>query len=437
MDLKLLQEIFQDIVTSPNAESRAQEGIDAIREELKGKKIIIYPAGALGRLLSQTLQVYGINTFLFIDRAAAEVSVVDGIPVKEPSFISTVNEDSVILVSANSSSLGKTLRQVVSEHNPDVPVLDGFLINRILRYPICQRQLEDNQVFDIVRCENCGHEESDCGIFLAYLKRVAPGQRDELLWKSRSFNWLGYLISQKCTLKCKHCCEMIPYLKNGRFVSCDTVISDIRKIAQSCHFLKFVYFIGGEPFLHPEFEKILLELLQLENIGYIKSFTNGTVFPSDSLCKILKNPRIMLTVSNYEKVLSGKLKENFYATKKKLDEWRIHYVFNPQLEWRDFSSFEFHEDKKHTLEEIFSNCSLSHYRRLHEGILYHCAHQYAGIQLGELIEFPHECIHIHEYDPIELAKVIEDWDKLPYIDACRYCTMPYDAEVVPAGEQIK
>lgn len=436
MNSTTLQEIYQKISVSPSAGSEAREAVDSVIDGLKGKKVLIYPAGALGRLLSKTLQSYGIMTDSFIDRAADEIVTAGGIPVEDPSFLSSVDGEHVVLLAANSTSLYNTLKDVVRGYNPDVSVIDGFSVNRILRYPICQTQLEKQQSFDIVQCENCGYEGHGCVICHTYLRRVAPGLRHDDPWRSRSFDWFGYIVGQRCTMKCRHCCESIPYLPNPGFVPCDTIISDIQKVAQSCNFLKFVEFIGGEPFLHPEFKDILTKSLQIENIGYIKSFTNGTIVPSDDLCEILKNPRFMLQVSNYEKTLTGSLRDRFFTTKRKLDDWGIHYVYSPQTEWRDFSSFEIHTDSKHTLETIFQSCPLAGCHRLYKGVLFRCPHQYAGVQLDKLVKVPVECINIHKYGQKDLARAIEDFEKVPYIDACRYCTLPFDAKVVQAGEQL-
>jgi hypothetical protein len=431
-----LQDIYRKISETPHAGSEAQEAAESFIDQMKGKRVLIYPAGALGRLLSKTLRSYGIITEYFIDRAAGEIGLVSGIPVKDPSFLSSADRNSVVLVAANTMPLYNTLKGVVEENNQDIPVMDGFFINRILRYPVCRNQLEDQQSFDIVQCENCGYEGKGCVLCHTYLQRVSPGIRHDDIWRSKSFDWFGYIVGQRCTMKCRHCCESIPYLPNPGFTPCDTIISDINKIAQSCDFLKFVEFVGGEPFLHPEFQEILTKALQIENIGYIKSFTNGTIVPPDSLCEILKNPRFMLQVSNYEKTLTGTLRDRFFATKKKLDDWNIHYVYAPQTEWRDFSSFKAHNDSKHSLETIFQCCPLAGCHRLYKGVLFRCPHQYAGIQLKKLAQVPVECIDLNKFGQKDLAKAIEAFEKVPYIDACRYCALPFDAKIVPAGEQL-
>jgi organic radical activating enzyme len=433
---EFIHNIYAEIIDTKETPEHVSAAIGIILQELKDQKVIIYPAGAVGKLLAKTLSYYNISPEFFIDRQATDIKSVDGVEVRDPSVLAKIDDGYTILVAANRRTLFDTLNTAVMAQNPSIPVMDGFIINRILRYPLCQKQLDSRISFDITQCENCGYEGKGCRFCLAYLKRVAPGERSEDTWRSRSFDWFGYIVGQRCTMKCRHCCESIPYLKNPGFVPCEMIISDITKVAQSSHFLKFVEFIGGEPFLHPEFEKLLKESLRIENIGYIKSFTNGTVVPKDSLCEILKNPRIMIQLSNYEKTLTGALRENFLKTKKKFDDWGIHYVYAPNTEWRDFSSFDLHHDPVHSLETIFKECPLAGCHRLYKGKLYRCPHQYAGVEQGKLKKLPVECIEIHQFSQEDLGKAIESFEQVSYIDACRYCTMPFDAVAVPAGEQI-
>jgi len=430
------QKIYHDISRTANAGAEAEDAAGEVLGYLEGKKIMIYPAGALGRLLERTLRHYGIRIEAFIDRAAAEIIAVGDVPVREPSSLTSITRDFIVLIAVNNQTLYDTLDGIVREQDPGSAIIDGFLINRLLRYPLCQNQLNNKIPFNLVQCENCGYEGKGCTIFHTYLRRVAPGTRQNDAWRSTKFDWFGCIVSQRCSMKCKYCCESIPYIPNPGFVPAATILSDIRKVAQSCYFLKFVEFIGGEPFLHPEIEKILTGALEIDNIGYIKSFTNGTILPSDSLCDLLGNSRIMLHVSNYEKCLKGRMLERFLSTKKKLDDCGIHYVYIPQNEWKNFSSYDLFTTSVHSIEERFSACPIAQCHRLYYGTLYRCPHQYAGIMMGKLEKRPFECIDVHTMGQKELADAIEKFEELPFTDACRHCPMPFDARVILPGEQI-
>jgi hypothetical protein len=141
-------------------------------------------------------------------------------------------------------------------------------------------------------------------------------------------------------------------------------------------------------------------------------------------------------VSNYEKCLTGRMLERFLATRKKLDDFGIHYVYIPQNEWKDFSSYEPFTKSAHTLEERFSACPIAPCHRLYRGTLYRCPHQYAGIIMGKLEKRPVECIDVHTMGPKELAGAIEKFEAMSFTEACRHCRMPFDARVVPPGEQL-
>ncbi len=424
-------------LTSPSTDSdRITALVNSCRKELHNKKIVIYPAGYMGRTLGNTLRRQGLPVAFYVDRAARDIGTFDGIAVREPHILSKLSDDHVVFVSVNLDYMMKQLTSIVRGYHSSLTIVNGFQANRLLSYPVCLQKLADSETFDLIACENCGFERHGCSIAMQYLKRVACHQPMEDDWRSPSYTWFGYIVGQACTLKCIHCCEAIPFLKEHKFVAKEVIVSDVRKMAEASQFLTFVELIGGEPFLHPQFQSLIEELMEIKNIGYIKSFTNGTIVPSVDLCRILKNPRFMLQVSNYEKQAEGKLLENIRQTRAVLKEQQVPYIFTQNFEWQDFTSFDLHHTDKHKVKAVFDACMLRNCNRLYNGMLYRCPHQYAGVELGVLKRQPVECVDINSGDIRKLARAIEAFENVAYIDACRHCLMPFDAPTVPAGIQL-
>ncbi|MCX5813462.1 MAG: radical SAM protein [Proteobacteria bacterium] len=433
---KIIKDALLEISsTNPNLD-KIKPMIDELLQQLRKNKIVIYPAGYLGQLLEKTLLEQGIAINFYIDRAADKIKQINNIPVFEPQRLCELSNDTVVLVSANLDSMTQQLSDIVRQYNNQITILNGFETNRLLRYPICSKRIVNGTSLDLVECENCGFERHGCLLCMTYLKKVACATTLEDDWRSKSFTWFGYIVGQACTLKCIHCCEAVPFQKEHKFIPKDVIIEDVQKVAASSQFLTFVELIGGEPFMHPDYKKLVEELLEIENIGYIKSFTNGTIVPSVELCQILKNPRFMLQVSNYEKQATGKLLDNIYATRKILKEQNVPYIFTQNFEWQDFTPFDLHNTEESRLKAVFDACTLRNCNRLYQSILYRCPHQYAGVELGVLEKHAVECVDINAHNERGLADAIEAFENVGYIDACRYCLMPFDAPSVPAGMQL-
>lgn len=436
--LNKLNDILNDFENSDFDLEKIKKSSNDVSENLKSKKLVIYPAGVNGQLIQKTLLECGINVEYFVDRAYESLKNINGVNVLDTPKLKEITDEYIVIISANLKTQVEFFMQTASELNPKINMIDGKNLNRLLKALGCIKRLNSKEPFDLLECENCGFERKSCAIVESYLKREGKYKEIEDDYRSTTFDWFGYIVSQTCTLKCKHCCEKIPYLKDKGFTPVEEIVKDVKKIAESSKFLRFVELIGGEPFLHPHIEKLLTELLKIENIGYIKSFTNATVVPSDELCEIMKNPRFMLQISNYEKSATGKLLENIFITRKKLEEKGVKFLFTKNFEWLDFSSFDENKnnDSADQLKKVFDNCFLINCHRVYKGKLYRCPHQYAGIQLEKLKEIVPECLDIHSMSQTELADTLEKFENVDYIDACKYCSLPFDAQPVPAGEQL-
>ncbi len=437
MDLK---EIMDGYLTSDDPNGKG-ELAEKFVESLRGYEIIIYGAGAVGTSVLSALRMNGMEPLFFVDRRYKECPCIDGIRVEPPEKLALVPYEGAIIIMAINAEVIRVFDREplenIKKYNPYIKVMrEGVNVANILRSAHCYQKLYENRVFDLAECLDCGGETRLCSIYQKYLYRIAGVPASRVGSRSQKFDWFGYIMGQYCSLKCKDCCEHVPYFKNPVFSKYDTILSDCSKIAASCEFIRYIELVGGEPFLHPDLERILKGLLQIRNVGYIKIFTNGTIVPKDEVLKILTSDRIVVDLSNYTSQTTGRLLENIHKTMDKFKEYNIRYIYSESKEWTDWGDF---HDRGRTDEELaynFSHCFCANCHRVFQGILYRCPHQYAGIQRGMMSYTEGEYIDLNAYDSEELARRLDRFEELEFTDGCRRCDMPFDSPVIPAGIQL-
>lgn len=57
--------------------------------------------------------------------------------------------------------------------------------------------------------------------------------------------------------------------------------------------------MGGEPFLYPNLKEILEYLLAQKKVLGIMLITNSTLLPKPEVLELLKNPKILVEISDY------------------------------------------------------------------------------------------------------------------------------------------
>lgn len=425
-------------------ENEAKDNISKeIQQCLRKEKIIIYGAGAAGKALGAVLDRLHIKIECFVDRKFRDIVEINGRKVLGVDYLQKYRNERVLVIVSIDTQLflefQDEIEKNINQYCPQSLVIPyGRDLILALKYGMCKNILLSNANFSIADCINCGAESRGCDIFDEYLRNIASKSViDKTSFKTKYYKYFGYILSNVCTLKCKHCCEMVPYYREKGFVEADIVIENCRKIADASQFTMYIELIGGEPFLHPDIIYILQELLKIEDVGYVKIFTNGTVVPSEQLCAVLKNPRIVIVWSNYQDVLEGALLDNVNRTREIFEKEGIEYIYSMSKTWLDFSSFDYVDKSEKELEKDFEDCHLANCHRLYEGVLYRCPHQYAAMRLGKIKIEEKYCVDIGEADSLEeLSKKLFDFINLQYVDSCRYCVVPYKAREVPAGEQI-
>lgn len=128
--------------------------------------------------------------------------------------------------------------------------------------------------------------------------------------KVNLFNTAFYITS-KCTLKCKYCVQMSPYIKNKTNFTIESIKKDFENYFNIVDFVYKVTLVGGEPLLYDK----LTELIKWLTENYGKRFlevniiTNGTIIPNDELLNICKINNIIFDISVYEDIVSNSKRE--------------------------------------------------------------------------------------------------------------------------------
>jgi len=107
--------------------------------------------------------------------------------------------------------------------------------------------------------------------------------------------WVG----QACSLKCEHCCHLIPYVK-PRLYNIDALINECERVLKICD-IEYFSIVGGEPFTNKNLYKLLNRISEISGITKGKIVTNGTIIPDEKTINALKqlNGKLELHIDCY------------------------------------------------------------------------------------------------------------------------------------------
>ena len=200
-------------------------------------------------------------------------------------------------------------------------------------------------------------------------------QKDRCFYKNNEIKFLVMWIGTRCTLKCKRCCNHIPFLNKSSY-DIDECIQDLEFIKSLCS-VKKLQVQGGEPFTHPDFDTMLDYLIRhseqrtdIATNGTVRMSANSLQLARDNASSFEKAGHLRIRISNY--AIEG-LKRSLAE---QLAENSVHYntyefVFG-NGQWFDL------EDplcKRSSYEECVKNyriCPNKDCTTLVDGILYVC-----------------------------------------------------------------
>ena len=287
--------------------------------------------------------------------------------------------------------------------------------------------------------QKCNQEDfqslvSENGGNVCYIKKAIVKVKNRLLIEvGNRFEvpFMSVFLTQKCTLRCVNCSDLMPYYKRPESFPAEKVLFCLKRYLSAVDSVHFLLLCGGETFLYPELDKILEFCIGENKIKHIGIVTNGTLIPDDKVCGLLANPRIRVRISNYRCVREKRKKTLQYLTN--------HGILIEDLKgqkWYDVGDFACRGRDVRQMEHIFSQCLMNNCFEINRNKVIYCARQRGG-ELGLTPQIPkQDYVSLKIKNKGRLRKELLHMYEKKYLQTCNYCDgITGQSKRVTPGEQ--
>ena len=229
---------------------------------------------------------------------------------------------------------------------------------------------------------------------------------------------MGILLTSICNLNCRHCADLIPQ-RRVCIYKYEDFVSDMDKILKSVRKIKEVLLIGGEVFLYRDLEKVIDYCIKHKQIEKIIITTNGTIFPTENLWRLIENKRVVLRISGYDGTVAPKrenIVEECHKRKIVLEDLR-------GMVWYEIGNNQKRYRSPKELKRVFSDCSMKSCVTIaNDGRVFFCSRQMSAAITPDYPDVEsHEVVDVRNSNVSELKKQWDRFYRLPYISTCDYC----------------
>jgi organic radical activating enzyme len=249
-------------------------------------------------------------------------------------------------------------------------------------------------------------------------------------------------VTERCTLKCRYCKVLTPYIDKPEDIALPEIKSDVDLFFAAFDYVCDFELFGGEPFLHPRLDEVIAYICEnyREKFGMLKILTNGTISPSDRVMSAVKKYGVRLSISDYTETLAH-LKPNLDALLESVKRNGIDYELRKRVKWWIDYGREYIDRSGATDEEIselFDACNIK-CRLLKNGFYYNCQDDGFAYRAGIAENnsgFP--LLNAVEIKPVLLEYECGFSDK-GYVDLCRKCNgyLTINDNFIPVAEQLE
>lgn len=381
----------------------------------KNTPVIIYGAGVVGKVLLSVLEGQGVTVDCFCDnsRKVAQSKFCG----KDVIFTPDLKErygDAVFLISVAS------IRDVVQRLSElgYTDWLPGGPLLRDIHPPRMQVSGEiDRTAYAIDTCIRC---------------------HDGYLDPKRIFlRSLDLIITERCSLRCKDCSNLMQYYADPKNCDLDMLFRSIDVFFTVVDEVIEFRLLGGEAFIHKEWPTVVRRLTNEPKVGRIVIYTNGTIVPKETDISVLKKERMLVSITDY-----GPLSRKSEQLKALLRKYEIPFLVIQTPEWLDCAKIQRNGRDVNRLKEIYGECCAKNLVTLSDGKLFRCPYAANAARLSAVPDRESDYVDLFQV-PLDASSVGETKRRVReyllskhYLETCDYCNgRPLSGREVPPAVQ--
>ena len=389
--------------------------------------VYIFGADIAGKIVCRILKTYDVAVSGYVDNNRNKTSLpIDGVPVLHaPAFLDNCSQDVVVLIA--STYIADIIRQLEDRGFYNwAPIADFLSLYDTESY----REILSG---DLRKNHAGGEFTKDFDVFvLDNMKNSQVKYLDPTKLYIRS---VDVVITEKCSLKCKDCSNLMQYYEEPKNIDSASVLTEIDLVTDIADEINELRIIGGDAFMNKDFPAIVNYAAGKKNVNKVVIYTNGTIAPDESKIKLIsKSPKIFVFVTTY-----GPLSRNAERLAASLKEHEIQFNQQPAYGWTDCGTIEKFTRTETQQVEIFKNCCAKHFTTITDGKVFRCPFAANLHRLEATPDYPQDYVNLKDSDSKGLKSSLKEYLRgkayLKYCDYCRGRTYG-DPEIQP-GVQTK
>lgn len=409
--------------------------------EQESKKVILFGTGYTARQAIDKMELHEKILFVCDNDKSKQGKCMDidgySYPIKNPEMLAEVKEDAVILI------VSALHYQEIIEQLQGMPTFDDtecYVYSRFAH--ATQKNTVDFYYERVVSPYLFVRKE------ILQQQKISKAEQNKILAKEKRYLFeknakgelplavprIAYKVTTACTLKCKECCAMIPYLDKCGSVPVDTVLRDLQRFLNAIDVCGCVDITGGEPLLYKDLALVLNTLADSKKVMGISFATNGTVVPSEDVIRACQNEKVSVRISDYGMLdTMGQVISAF-------EKAQVNFQILTDAEWFDFGYREFHS-RKNTPEQMRKKFLTCHWsatiKPMKEGKIFSCGRAALFYDLGWK-QSESDYMELSENTEINKERIRQLYCNTDTASACDYCDAG-DTELkkIPVGEQME